>query len=65
MKNSALVKTAFVSVLLIAAAISSAPARAENIRLIGSGASFPFPIYATWFKQYSGAREGVIVDYQA
>ncbi len=44
MKNSALVKTAFVSVLLIAAAISSAPARAENIRLIGSGASFPFPI---------------------
>ncbi len=65
MKNSAFVKTAFVSVLLIAAAISLAPARAENMRLTGSGASFPFPIYATWFKQYSGAQEGVIVDYQA
>ncbi|MGH8601775.1 MAG: phosphate ABC transporter substrate-binding protein PstS [Gammaproteobacteria bacterium] len=65
MKNSAFVKTAFVSVLLIAAAISSAPVSAENMRLIGSGASFPFPIYSTWFKQYSGAREGVIVDYQA
>lgn len=65
MKNSAFVKTAFACVLLIAAAISAAPARAENIWLIGSGASFPFPIYATWFKQYSGAREGVIVDYQA
>jgi len=65
MKNSAFIKAAFVFVLLIAAAISLAPARAENMRLIGSGASFPFPIYATWFKQYSGSREGVIVDYQA
>ncbi|MGH8615004.1 MAG: phosphate ABC transporter substrate-binding protein PstS [Gammaproteobacteria bacterium] len=65
MKNNDFVRTTLAFVLLVAAAISSAPARAENMRLIGSGASFPFPIYATWFKQYSGARDGVIVDYQA
>ncbi|MGH8658273.1 MAG: phosphate ABC transporter substrate-binding protein PstS [Gammaproteobacteria bacterium] len=64
MKNTALVKV-FASVLLIAGLITSVAPRAESMRLIGSGASFPFPIYSTWFKQYSGAQEGVIVDYQA
>lgn len=33
---------------------SSASALAqEKIRLIGSGASFPAPIYLTWFKDFS------------
>ena len=40
-------------------------ARADEIKLIGSGASFPFPIYSTWFKAFSKANDGVIVDYQA
>ena len=45
----------------------SAPnvAIAQDIRLIGSGASFPFPIYSAWFKQFSKDTRGVIVDYQA
>lgn len=38
---------------------------ADDMRLIGSGASFPFPIYSAWFKTYSRARDNVIVDYQA
>ncbi|MGZ8325500.1 MAG: phosphate ABC transporter substrate-binding protein PstS [Rhodoplanes sp.] len=37
---------------------------AQDVRLIGSGASFPFPIYSAWFKQFS-KDSGVIVDYQA
>lgn len=41
------------------------PADAADVRLIGSGASFPFPIYATWFKAFSKATEGVTIDYQA
>ena len=26
---------------------------AEQLRLVGSGASFPFPLYSTWFKTFS------------
>jgi phosphate transport system substrate-binding protein len=40
-------------------------ASAQDLRLIGSGASFPFPIYAAWFKQFSKDIPGAIVDYQA
>jgi len=35
------------------------------VRLIGSGASFPFPIYSAWFKDFSKQNHGVTVDYQA
>jgi phosphate transport system substrate-binding protein len=38
---------------------------AQEVRLIGSGASFPFPIYSAWFKQFSKDTRGVTVDYQA
>jgi phosphate transport system substrate-binding protein len=36
-----------------------------DVKLIGSGASFPFPIYSKWFKDYSKQTDGVRVDYQA
>jgi len=47
-------------------ALASTPfsARAE-VNLVGSGASFPFPIYSKWFKDFSGETEGVRIDYQA
>jgi phosphate transport system substrate-binding protein len=35
------------------------------VRLTGSGASFPFPLYATWFKTYNKAHPDVLIDYQA
>lgn len=35
------------------------------MRLVGSGASFPFPIYSAWFKDFSRKTDGVVVDYQA
>lgn len=41
------------------------PVRAQDsMRLTGSGATFPFPIYQAWFKAYSSAHKGVTVDYQ-
>ena len=40
-------------------------ASGEAVKLTGSGASFPFPIYGRWFKQYSESHPGVKVDYQA
>jgi phosphate transport system substrate-binding protein len=38
---------------------------AQEVKLIGSGASFPFPIYSAWFKDFSKRNNGVTVDYQA
>jgi len=37
----------------------------ESVRLTGSGASFPAPIYLTWFKDFSKQTAGVTVDYQS
>jgi phosphate transport system substrate-binding protein len=37
----------------------------EAVRLKGSGASFPFPLYGLWFKEYGKANRNVIIDYQA
>lgn len=36
-----------------------------NLRLVGAGASFPFPLYSTWFTEYSRATSGVQIDYQS
>jgi len=33
--------------------------------MVGSGASFPFPIYSAWFKDFSRKTPGVTIDYQA
>jgi phosphate transport system substrate-binding protein len=38
---------------------------AQEVKLIGSGASFPFPLYSAWFKDFSKKNNGVTVDYQA
>jgi phosphate transport system substrate-binding protein len=37
----------------------------ERVRLTGSGASFPFPLYSAWFKSFSGTSKSISVDYQA
>lgn len=36
-----------------------------EVKLQGSGASFPFPIYSKWFKDFSKETSGVRVDYQS
>ncbi|GLS84079.1 phosphate ABC transporter substrate-binding protein PstS [Paraferrimonas haliotis] len=56
--------------ILLGAALTAAlfitPSQASaETRLQGSGASFPFPIYSKWFRDYSRATDGVRVDYQA
>ncbi|MBL8415243.1 MAG: phosphate ABC transporter substrate-binding protein PstS [Propionivibrio sp.] len=37
----------------------------EKVRLTGSGASFPAPIYLAWFKDFSKKNAIVTVDYQS
>ena len=36
----------------------------DSVRLTGSGATFPFPLYAAWFKSFSASHKNVTVDYQ-
>src|SRR6516164_1937005 len=47
------------------AAVAPIDGFAQGVRMIGSGASFPFPIYSAWFKSFSKQNAGVTVDYQA
>jgi phosphate transport system substrate-binding protein len=55
---------AAIAAVATVAAFAGAPAQAET-RITGSGASFPFPIYSAWFKDFSSKTEGVTVDYQS
>jgi phosphate transport system substrate-binding protein len=51
-----------VSMLMSAMSLSVAHA---DLKLNGSGASFPAPIYNKWFKDYSKQTDGVRIDYQS
>ncbi|MFJ2982582.1 MULTISPECIES: phosphate ABC transporter substrate-binding protein PstS [unclassified Pseudomonas] len=59
-----LMKSAALAVAVSLCATSASFA-AESVRLTGSGASFPAPIYLTWFKDFSKNTAGVTVDYQS
>jgi phosphate transport system substrate-binding protein len=48
----------------LALVVSSQAASQDGLRLTGSGATFPFPLYSTWFKSFSAKQKGVTVDYQ-
>jgi len=65
------IKAAAIAGCLSAFALNPVAQAAEKLN--GSGASFPFPIYSAWFKQFSGDKQvkkefnstGARVDYQA
>jgi phosphate transport system substrate-binding protein len=59
-RNSSLVIAA-----VLALAAQSWQAKADDLRLTGSGASFPYPLYSAWFKDFSKKTAGVSIDYQA
>lgn len=46
-------------------ALAGACSKPTGLKLQGSGASFPAPLYTRWFQEYSAATAGVTVDYQA
>lgn len=61
-------KSAFLRYVLAAVVgmvVASAPALAQNVRITGAGASFPFPLYSAWFQKYSQITPGVRIDYQS
>jgi len=52
-------------VMLCSLCLAASDAAAEMVKLKGSGASFPFPLYGRWFKDYGKVNKHVQVDYQA
>src|SRR5215475_4917504 len=48
---------------MLSLSTADAPAQ-ERVRLTGSGASFPFPLYSAWVKSFSGKQATISVDYQ-
>lgn len=64
MKFVSLLKMTAIASCLSAAVLTST-AFAEEVKLNGSGASFPAPIYAKWFKDFSAANADIRVDYQS
>lgn len=60
-----MLRRTFLGLILSTAALTAAPiANAQELRVVGSGASFPAPIYAAWFKDFSKSA-GSTVDYQS
>ncbi len=57
-------RTVFAAAMTVAAAGIAFEANAQE-RLVGSGASFPFPIYTTWFKAFSEQNSDATIDYQS
>src|SRR5262245_44063181 len=51
--------------VMLAGLCMVAAALADGVKLRGSGASFPFPLYGLWFKEYGKLHKDVIIDYQA
>jgi phosphate transport system substrate-binding protein len=55
------VKKSLVAIMLLFLAMSAVHAQ----KLTGAGATFPYPIYAKWFSEYSAAHPGVEINYQS
>jgi phosphate transport system substrate-binding protein len=56
------------TIAALLAALAAPPLAAdedETIKLIGSGASFPAPLYLRWFRDYYKQHRNVHVDYQS
>ncbi len=43
---------------------TAAAANTSSVDLTGAGATFPYPLYSTWFSQYA-AKTGVRINYQS
>ena len=56
----------FSGVAMVAAILmfTTAQVSSAEVRLIGSGATFPFPIYSTWFKDYNHQHNDIQINYQ-
>lgn len=59
--------TLCIALIAFTAGMVSTPpqASADQVRLTGSGASFPYPLYSTWFQMYNKQNKNVLINYQS
>ena len=46
-------------------AVCASAASAQNVRIDGAGATFPYPIYSKWFSEYHNVHPNVEINYQS
>jgi phosphate transport system substrate-binding protein len=63
--NARCMRDLSIFIILCSLLMASFSLAGEAVRLRGSGASFPFPLYGLWFKEYGKAHHHVLIDYQA
>jgi phosphate transport system substrate-binding protein len=51
--------------LVVGCSLVLALSAAQAQKLTGAGATFPYPIYSSWFSEYSAAHPGVQINYQS
>ena len=54
-----------ISALSLAATLAVAALHAQEIRLTGAGATFPYPIYSKWVLEYVTVRPNMQINYQS
>lgn len=59
-----LIAALYAAVLVLLLISGGSPTR-DVVLVRWAGASFPYPLYMTWIKEYSKANPGVIIDYQS
>ena len=57
------VSIAFLLIGLLLTLLAGPVTAQDSLRLTGSGATFPFPLYSAWFKSFSSKQKSVTVDY--
>ncbi len=58
-------KTLIRGAALAAAALVTTAASAQEIKLSGAGATFPYPLYSKWFNEYNKLHPEVKINYQS
>jgi phosphate transport system substrate-binding protein len=58
-------RSCLIALTLLAACTSAGQASAGSITLQGAGATFPYPLYTKWFKDYASVAPEVAFNYEA
>lgn len=58
------IRTGIIALVLLVAAAATSQAAAETV-LQGAGATFPYPLYSKWFRDYASVDPGVSFSYDA
>ena len=65
MKNRSQAKTILLALFSALFAMAATAQGASPIRILGAGATFPYPLYSKWFSVYQKVDASILIDYQS